>query len=258
MASMDVDDPETPWLDTVEGEIAFFRSLMRARPVGIHRHFHVLTMRNTILRDTGQRVELEDLWRKLRSCYDLDNLESIEADGFDLPGDEPIGTPPLPLRSPSPSDNLSLHPFFRGEFALPQDGDIDNMIIQRRMRASASIASSPAPSPVAPAKPARGGGRKGKAKLKVMAGLVGGDSDSSALTQESGDESVAPTPRSVATGTEGGTEYAEEEEDPRQSPAASTTSKQPRKGGKGTRRGSGARGRGGSTAGGRGSKKKKK
>lgn len=142
-----------------------------------------------------------------------------EADGFDLPGEEQIGTPPLPLRSPEPSENLSMHPFFRSEFSLPQDETIDNMIITRRTRASASIASSPAPSP-APAKQARGGGRKGKAKLKVMAGLVGGDSDSSALTQESGDESVAPTPRSVATGTEGGTEYAEEEEDPRQSPGA--------------------------------------
>ena len=84
MASMDVDDPETPWLDSVEGEIAFFRALMRARPVGIHRHFHVLTMRNTILRDTGQYVELDDLWRKLRSCYDLDNLESIVSEPPDV------------------------------------------------------------------------------------------------------------------------------------------------------------------------------
>ena len=74
---MDVDEPATQWLDTVEGEIAFFRSLMRARPVGIHRHFHVLTMRNAILRDTGQLVEVEDLWRKLRACYDLDILENI-------------------------------------------------------------------------------------------------------------------------------------------------------------------------------------
>lgn len=47
-----------------------------------------------------------------------------------------------------------------------------------------------------------------------MAGLVGGDSDSSALTQESGDESISPIPRtgSVATGTDAGTEYAEEED----------------------------------------------
>lgn len=46
-----------------------------------------------------------------------------------------------------------------------------------------------------------------------MAGLVGGDSDSSALTQESGDESVAPTPRgSVVTGTDAGTEYGEDDD----------------------------------------------
>jgi hypothetical protein len=40
-----------------------------------------------------------------------------------------------------------------------------------------------------------------------MAGLVGGDSDSSALTQESGDEG-APTPRGSML-TDGGTDYAE-------------------------------------------------
>ncbi|KAI0661937.1 hypothetical protein C8Q70DRAFT_1043183 [Cubamyces menziesii] len=261
---MDVDDdnasPSLGWLDTVEGEIAFFRSLMRARPVGIHRHFHVLTMRNTILRDTGQVVSIDDLWSKLRSCYDLDILESIEADGYDLPGQSPPSTPPLPVRSPSPSDNLSMHPFFRHEYTLPTDETFDALVSARRMRASASLpSSSPAPSPAATTKPGRGGGRKGKSKLKHMAGLVGGDSDSSALTQESGDESVAPTPRdSVATGTDAGTEYAEDEEDPRHSPAASIASKQPRKGTKGSRRGSGAaRGRGGSTAA-RGTRKKKK
>lgn len=42
---------------------------------------------------------------------------------------------------------------------------------------------------------------------------MGGDSDSSALTQESGDEGAPPTPReSVVTGTDGGTDYAEEED----------------------------------------------
>lgn len=53
--------------------------------------------------------------------------------------------------------------------------------------------------------------RRGKSKLD-LAGLVGGDSDSSALTQESGDEGghVASTPReSVVTGTDAGTDYAE-------------------------------------------------
>ncbi|KAJ2993093.1 hypothetical protein NUW54_g7782 [Trametes sanguinea] len=187
---MEVDNdamsPEPRWLDTVEGEIAFFRSLMRARPVGIHRHFHVLTMRNSILRDTGQLVA----------------DRRLEADGYELPGESPAGTPPLHVRSPSPSDNLSMHPFFRHEYTLPQDETLDSLVSARRMRASASLpSSSPAPSPSAPAKSGRGSGRKGKSKLKHMAGLVGGDSDST-------------------TGTDAGTEYGEEEEDPRHSPGA--------------------------------------
>lgn len=51
-----------------------------------------------------------------------------------------------------------------------------------------------------------------------MAGLVGGDSDSSALTQESGDDAAAAaaaafTPReSVVTGTDAGTDYEDETE----------------------------------------------
>ncbi|OBZ71714.1 hypothetical protein A0H81_08787 [Grifola frondosa] len=249
---MDIDDeltedtPTAHYLDTVEGEIAFFRALTRARPVGIHRHFHVLTMRNAIRRDTGRLVSVPAIWDKLRRCYDLDILESIEADGYETPAH--TGSPPVPVPSPSPSENLSRHPFFRREYALPAEDAYEALVAVRRMRATASLpSSSPAPSPSHHVKiGAVRGGRKGKSKLKHMAGLVGGDSDSSALTQESGDESIAPTPRgSVATGTDAGTEYAEEEEAEgfAQSPGASISSKQIRKTTKPTRRG-GSRGRG--------------
>jgi len=87
------------------------------------------------------------------------------------------------------------------------------------MRATASPPSSPAPSPspLPPHPPRRSSsrvsrpGRRGKSKLD-LAGLVAGDSDSSALTQESGDEGL-PTPReSVVTGTDAGTDYAEDED----------------------------------------------
>lgn len=71
------DNPVSRFLDSVEGEISLFRSVMRARPVGIHRHFHVLTIRNAIYQDTGRLVSIDDIWAKLRCCYDLDNLESI-------------------------------------------------------------------------------------------------------------------------------------------------------------------------------------
>ena len=71
------EDTKPSFLDTLEGEITFFRSIMRARPIGIHRHFHMLVIRNAIYRDTGQWVPVDDMWRKLRECYDMDALEGI-------------------------------------------------------------------------------------------------------------------------------------------------------------------------------------
>lgn len=77
---MTINDNEfspSAFLDTVEGEITLFRSIMRARPVGIHRHFHVLTIRNAIYKDTGRLIPPDDIWQKLRSCWDMDALENI-------------------------------------------------------------------------------------------------------------------------------------------------------------------------------------
>lgn len=77
------------------------------------------------------------------------------------------------------------------------------------MRSSASLPStSSGPSPSRQERPVTTRGRRrNKSKLNNMAGLIAGDSDSSALTQESGDESISPTP---ATGTDAATEYAED------------------------------------------------
>lgn len=70
---------------------------------------------------------------------------------------------------------------------------------------------SPSPSPQPVTSRTRAGRKRGKSKLD-LAGLIGGDSDSSALTQESGDEGIPPTPRDSATITEGGTEYGGDED----------------------------------------------
>ena len=82
MSSDDNADDSIPFLDTVEGEISFFRSLMRARPVGLHRHFHVLSMRNAIHGDTGQFVSIDDIWAKLRTCYNVDAIENLVRSSF--------------------------------------------------------------------------------------------------------------------------------------------------------------------------------
>ena len=77
MELRDSPDPSLPFLDTVEGEIAFFRSIMRARPIGLHRHFHVLSIRTVIHQDTGRYVSIDDVWEKLRGCYNIEALENL-------------------------------------------------------------------------------------------------------------------------------------------------------------------------------------
>ncbi|KAF8073721.1 chromatin modification-related protein EAF7-domain-containing protein [Lyophyllum atratum] len=233
------------FLKSIDGEISFFRSIMRARPIGIHRHFHVLAIQNAMLKDTGRLVHIQDIWDKLRSSYDMDALEAIdlEAEGYESPKSNK--STPISIRSPSPSQNLSGHPFFREEFSLPFDQSFESLISQRRMRATASLpSSSPAPSPVS--KP-RGGKKRGRTKLS-MAGLIGGDSDSSALTQESGDENGGGSPRagSVVTATDPGTDHADDEDIEMREPSiAPSASPRPARGrGKSTKKG-GGRGRGG-------------
>jgi hypothetical protein len=138
---------------------------------------------------------------KLREfASDRLRVKDLEAEGYDIHGANTA------IRSPSPSANLFGHPYFREEFTLPPDEAYEAMISQRRMRATASLPSS-SPSPVAESK-SRIGKKRSRTKMN-MAGLVGGDSDSSALTQESGDEGAVGTP---ITATDGGTENLEDED----------------------------------------------
>ena len=64
------------FLDTAEGEVSLFRSIMRTRPVGIHRHVHILAIHNSIYRDTGHKIPMKEIWAKLGRMYDLDILEN--------------------------------------------------------------------------------------------------------------------------------------------------------------------------------------
>jgi MRG-binding protein len=137
-----------------------------------------------------------------------------DAEGFESPGS--AHSTPSAIDSPSPSDNLSLHPYFRKEFALPYDEALDTIISSRRMRDSVSVTSSSSPSPPPPP-PTKGrrGGRRGRGSAPRPPSHVAAESDSSVLTLESGDESVAPTPTpkgSVNTGSDAGTDYGEDED----------------------------------------------
>ncbi|KAF8328005.1 hypothetical protein F5887DRAFT_160179 [Amanita rubescens] len=268
---MTVPLPDNPvdasFLNTVDGDIAFFKSITRARPVGIHRYFHVLTMQSLIFEETGHPIRIEDIWAKLEVCYyNLEQLEAIVCRVV-MPGTQGRSltrqwTPGLGRKSPNskhspvaiPSPSLSTHPFFREEFTLPY-GEFESIILVRRLRATASAPSFPTPSPHPKKRSAR---KRGKSKLD-LAGLVDGDSDSGALTQESGDNHTAETPReSIITGTDAGTDYADEEDVEVREPSPPASPKPTRGRGRGTRGRGVGRGRSARAFRTRGAKKKKR
>jgi len=148
---------------------------MQSRPVGINRHFHILSVQQHIKNSTGQVIPVDDLWAKLDTLYDLDTLEGMDISEPDesppsmalpLPDDEPEGSTTSAFRS------VIFHPHFRKEFELPAK-DFEPLMAERRLR---DVPSSADESTVkASKKPQRSKSRN--------AGLVSGDSESSELTE---------------------------------------------------------------------------
>ncbi|KAF8333532.1 uncharacterized protein EI90DRAFT_573232 [Cantharellus anzutake] len=101
------------FLDTVEGESAFFQSVARARPAGVHRYMNIVSIRQNINEISGKWVTIEHIWRKLRQYYAMDNIEKIRRQEG-APDDPDFPPPPLPRtpgeRDPTPSSSDSPQP----------------------------------------------------------------------------------------------------------------------------------------------------
>ncbi|CAE6487685.1 unnamed protein product [Rhizoctonia solani] len=152
-------EPQAPdgFLDTLEGEIALFRSIERARPVGMHKHFHMLTLRRSIRNDSGFWVNVADIWAKLATLYDLDALDDIDEQRF-----HPVTGHLLLWPSIWDADLLYNYSAFN-EFSLPYN-QFDDLVATRR-------AASP------------GGENEKPRKRNLNAGLTNDDSDLSDLTE---------------------------------------------------------------------------
>lgn len=59
-----------------EFKIALFRAVIKSRPVGLNRHFHFLSVQQSMTTELGHDVELADIKRTLASLYDLDGLDN--------------------------------------------------------------------------------------------------------------------------------------------------------------------------------------
>ncbi|KAG9080296.1 hypothetical protein FRC06_006821 [Ceratobasidium sp. 370] len=110
---------------TLDGEIALFRSIERARPVGMHKHFHMLTLRRSIRSESGVWVDVAAIWAKLATMYHLDALDDMDDQQFNP-------TTGRIILYPNTTDPgvLHNHPYFR-EFALPYHQFNDLMTARR-------------------------------------------------------------------------------------------------------------------------------
>lgn len=119
------------WAD--EQETQLFKSMMKWKPTGMHKHFHMILIHadmrsHGFAQDDAPHTRIPGIWNKVASLYDLHALDERE-DAYAF-GDEP---------SPTDPDEAWSIP----DFDLPED-DFGELMWQRRFRdPDAEPSSSP-------------------------------------------------------------------------------------------------------------------
>ncbi|EHY57663.1 hypothetical protein HRR83_005430 [Exophiala dermatitidis] len=123
-------DDTSLWTD--DQESALLQAIVRWKPVGMHRHFRMIAIRDHLLNQgvinpEDTHTSMAGIWRKLNSLYDLAKLDEREDSIIDGPGGGDDGT-------------TKRQSYWR-EFELPRE-DFEDLMWQRRLNPDAT--SSPA------------------------------------------------------------------------------------------------------------------
>ncbi|KAL2431592.1 hypothetical protein ABEF95_011860 [Exophiala dermatitidis] len=219
----DSQDDTSLWTD--DQESALLQAIVRWKPVGMHKHFRMIAIRDHLLNQgvinpEDTHTSMAGIWRKLNSLYDLAKLDEREDSIIDGPGGGEDGT-------------TKSHSYWR-EFELPRE-DFEDSMWQRRLnpdatsspavsRRESTVADTDEPrsSPVSAsvragsARIARGGGRRG-GRLSRLQNEIETDRSSRRTSKAN----------SVAAEEDQAMEDAEEEEGDQESDADEDDSEEP-------------------------------
>ncbi|KAJ9608096.1 hypothetical protein H2200_007084 [Cladophialophora chaetospira] len=142
----DAQDDTNNW--TVPQESALLQSIIRHKPVGIHKHFRMIAIRDDLL-TTGlispddAHTSIAGIWRKLGTLYDLEKLDeredSIIADTVPVGGGSKGST----------TDGGGGDEYWR-EFELPRD-EFEELMWQKRFAPADSASAVGSSRPGSPA-----------------------------------------------------------------------------------------------------------
>ncbi|CAO3660035.1 unnamed protein product [Umbelopsis ramanniana] len=82
---------ESDW--QVQKELALLNAIPKCKPVGMHKHFRIISIQRQYNQDSPTPLTIEEIWRELEHLYGIEALNELEEadEEDDMDMDQPGG-----------------------------------------------------------------------------------------------------------------------------------------------------------------------
>ncbi|KAG0173764.1 hypothetical protein DFQ30_007049 [Apophysomyces sp. BC1015] len=124
-------------------ELALLNAVARCKPVGIHKHFRIISVQKKFNQQSPVKCSIKEIWRRLGDYYGMEALDELEEGEEDEDEEE----------EEREEEGLRKQSWLR-EFSLPLD-DYEQLISEHRQDDQSSVHDDSPASPVIPPKRTR-------------------------------------------------------------------------------------------------------